>query len=203
MLISETHFTGKSYIRIPWYTDYHTNHPAETARGGTALILKSSNQQHPLNPVFGESSEGEDVSRTAAPFRESAWEFVVSEWFWIDNPCSEDKVRERRGILCPAILPQRNLTVSTYLSQFSQHLPSVHLISFILSQRCNIGALVPASELRLVGPLARLHFGIWSNHWSLQLSLIHSCSLKLSFLNISIITYLVNSVLESKPQIPW
>jgi hypothetical protein len=52
------------------------------------------------------------------------------------------------------MLPQRNLTVSTYLSQFSQPLPSVHLISFILSQRCNIGALVTACELRLVGPLA-------------------------------------------------
>jgi hypothetical protein len=50
MFISETHFTGKSYIRIPRYTVYHTNHPAGTARGGTALILKSSIQHHPLNP---------------------------------------------------------------------------------------------------------------------------------------------------------
>jgi hypothetical protein len=89
------------------------------------------------------------------------------------------------------------------LSQLSQPLPSVHLISFILSQRCNIGELVLAFELRLIGPLAWLHFGIWSNHWSLQLSLIHSYSLKLPFLNISIITYLVNSVLVSKPHIPW
>jgi hypothetical protein len=50
MLISETHFTEKSYICIPQYTHYHTNHPPGTARGGTAIILKSSIQHHPLNP---------------------------------------------------------------------------------------------------------------------------------------------------------
>jgi exonuclease III len=50
MLISETRFTEKSYIRIPQYTLYHTNHPAGTTRGGTAIILKSSIQHHQLNP---------------------------------------------------------------------------------------------------------------------------------------------------------
>jgi exonuclease III len=39
MLISETHFTEKSYIRIPQYTLYHTNHPAGTAWAGTATSL--------------------------------------------------------------------------------------------------------------------------------------------------------------------
>jgi exonuclease III len=34
MLISETQFTEKSYIRIPKYTLYHTSHPAGAARGG-------------------------------------------------------------------------------------------------------------------------------------------------------------------------
>jgi exonuclease III len=42
ILISETHFTEKSYIRIPHYTLSHTNHPAGTARGGTAIILKKT-----------------------------------------------------------------------------------------------------------------------------------------------------------------
>jgi hypothetical protein len=42
--------TEKSYIRIPQYTFYHTNHPAGTARCGTAIILKSSIQHHQLNP---------------------------------------------------------------------------------------------------------------------------------------------------------
>jgi hypothetical protein len=30
MLLSETHFTLKNYLRIPHYTIYHTNHPAGT-----------------------------------------------------------------------------------------------------------------------------------------------------------------------------
>jgi exonuclease III len=50
MLISETRFTEKSYIRISQYTLYYTNHPAGTAWGGTVIILKSSIQHHPLNP---------------------------------------------------------------------------------------------------------------------------------------------------------
>jgi exonuclease III len=50
MFMSETHFTEKSYIHIPQYTHYHTNHPAGTIRGGTAIMLKSSIQYHSLNP---------------------------------------------------------------------------------------------------------------------------------------------------------
>lgn len=42
MLISETHFTDKSYICIPSFKVYFTNHPAGTARGGTAIIIKNS-----------------------------------------------------------------------------------------------------------------------------------------------------------------
>jgi exonuclease III len=49
-LISETHFTSKSSFRIPHYITYHTNHPAGTARGGTAILIKNSIQHHFLNP---------------------------------------------------------------------------------------------------------------------------------------------------------
>jgi hypothetical protein len=42
MLISETHFTDKSYLKLRNYTVYHTNHPAGTARGGSAILLKNS-----------------------------------------------------------------------------------------------------------------------------------------------------------------
>jgi hypothetical protein len=47
MLISETHFTGeKSYLKLPGYTVYHTNHSAESAEGGTAIIIKISIKHH-------------------------------------------------------------------------------------------------------------------------------------------------------------
>jgi hypothetical protein len=34
MLISETHFNGKTYVKLPNYSVYYTNHQARTARGG-------------------------------------------------------------------------------------------------------------------------------------------------------------------------
>jgi hypothetical protein len=48
MLLSETHFTQNSYLRIPNYTLYHTTHPAGTARGGTAIIIKNTIRHHSL-----------------------------------------------------------------------------------------------------------------------------------------------------------
>lgn len=42
MLVSETHFTDKSYFNIPHYTTYQTNHPDNTAHAGAAIIIKNS-----------------------------------------------------------------------------------------------------------------------------------------------------------------
>jgi hypothetical protein len=42
MLISETHFTDRSYFRIPQYTTYYTNHPDNTAHAGTAILIKNT-----------------------------------------------------------------------------------------------------------------------------------------------------------------
>jgi hypothetical protein len=49
MLISETYFTEKSYLKLPNCTVCHTNHPAETVQGGTAIIIKNSIKHHQLN----------------------------------------------------------------------------------------------------------------------------------------------------------
>jgi hypothetical protein len=40
MLISETHFTETSCLKLPDYTVYHSNHPAVIARGVTAIRIK-------------------------------------------------------------------------------------------------------------------------------------------------------------------
>jgi hypothetical protein len=40
MLISEMHITRKTYLKISKYTVYHTNHPAGTAQGRTAILIK-------------------------------------------------------------------------------------------------------------------------------------------------------------------
>lgn len=41
-LISETHFTKESYIRIKGYNVYHALHPDNKARGGSAVIVKEN-----------------------------------------------------------------------------------------------------------------------------------------------------------------
>lgn len=46
MLISETHFTKKSYLKIPRYNIYDTQHPDGTAHGGTAIIIKTTIKHH-------------------------------------------------------------------------------------------------------------------------------------------------------------
>jgi len=42
LLVSETHFTNKSYLRVPEYILYHTMHPDGKAHGKIAIIIKSS-----------------------------------------------------------------------------------------------------------------------------------------------------------------
>lgn len=51
MLISETHFTKKSYIKIHNYTTYNTQHPDGTAHEGTAVIIKTAIKHH-VNPNY-------------------------------------------------------------------------------------------------------------------------------------------------------
>jgi hypothetical protein len=48
MLISNTHFTEKIYLKFPNNAVYHNNQPAGTARGGTATIIKNSIKHHQL-----------------------------------------------------------------------------------------------------------------------------------------------------------
>ena len=42
MLISETHFIDKNYLKIHGYNIYHTQHPNGKAHGVTGIIIKSS-----------------------------------------------------------------------------------------------------------------------------------------------------------------
>ena len=41
LLVSETHFTTKSYLKIPYYTIYDTKHPSGKAHGATAMIIRN------------------------------------------------------------------------------------------------------------------------------------------------------------------
>lgn len=50
-LISETHFTNKSYIKFNGYKSYWTTHPSERARGGTAVIIKQNITHYEQNDI--------------------------------------------------------------------------------------------------------------------------------------------------------
>lgn len=42
MMVTETHFTVKNYIKLHKYKIYHTTHPNDKARGGAAIIIRDS-----------------------------------------------------------------------------------------------------------------------------------------------------------------
>jgi hypothetical protein len=45
-LISETHFTQESYLKLRAFEVYHTIHPSNCARGGSAVIVKTEISHH-------------------------------------------------------------------------------------------------------------------------------------------------------------
>lgn len=42
LLVSETHFTDRTYFKIPKYKLYYTNHPDGTAHGGSAILIRET-----------------------------------------------------------------------------------------------------------------------------------------------------------------
>jgi exonuclease III len=44
LLISETHFTMKSYFKIPQYKTYYTNHSDGNAQAGVAVLVKQKTE---------------------------------------------------------------------------------------------------------------------------------------------------------------
>lgn len=49
MLVSETHFTNKNYLKIPNYSVYHTTHPDSIAHGGSAVIIRNNIKHYEAN----------------------------------------------------------------------------------------------------------------------------------------------------------
>jgi exonuclease III len=54
LLVCETHFTERSYFKIPHYNAYFTNHPDNTAHAGAGIIIKNTIQHYEL-PKFEEN----------------------------------------------------------------------------------------------------------------------------------------------------
>lgn len=61
-LIAETHFTKQSYINIPQYNIYHTIHPDNKARGGSAVIVRSNIEHHEENKISTEEFQATTIA---------------------------------------------------------------------------------------------------------------------------------------------
>jgi len=61
-LISETHFTPKSFVIIPGYQVYHACHPDGTAHAGSAIYIKNNLSHHPLTPYSENYLQATNIS---------------------------------------------------------------------------------------------------------------------------------------------
>lgn len=58
LLISESHSTERTMIRIPYYTIYFANHPDGTAHAGSAIIIRSTLKHHELESYITSKIQG-------------------------------------------------------------------------------------------------------------------------------------------------
>lgn len=68
LLISETHFTEKSYLKIPNYNLYHTNHPDNTAHAGTAILIKSTISHYELPKYEKDHLQATSINVKTMPY---------------------------------------------------------------------------------------------------------------------------------------
>lgn len=61
-LISETHCTMQSFLKVRGYSVYHTPHPSNKARGGSAVIIRESIEHYELMKTQYESMQVTTVS---------------------------------------------------------------------------------------------------------------------------------------------
>jgi len=75
-LISETHFTERSFIKFKGYTIYHTTHPGNTNRGGSAIIIKGNIYRNEEVQI-----EAEDIQATALNVKTTKHNIVVARLY--------------------------------------------------------------------------------------------------------------------------
>jgi hypothetical protein len=93
LLVSETHFTERRYMKIPNYNIYHTTHPDETAHGGTAVIIRP-NLKHHCNR-WGELAFGCESDLTSNRVLNTRKVCVEGQW----GKCY-DMYKQTLGLLC-------------------------------------------------------------------------------------------------------
>jgi exonuclease III len=82
-LIAETHFTKESFIRFQNYTTYHTIHPANTARGGSSIIIKNN-----IKHFEEEKYVTRDIQATIVTVKTSKQNLIVSAIYCPPRYCT-------------------------------------------------------------------------------------------------------------------
>jgi exonuclease III len=73
LFISDTHFTDRSYIKVPTYVIYDTPHPDETAHGGTAIIIRQNIKHH-----IREAYKQEHIQATSVVLKDNVGELNIA-----------------------------------------------------------------------------------------------------------------------------
>jgi hypothetical protein len=73
LLISETHFTAASYIKIPNYRMYHANHSNTSAHGGAPSLIKKTVDHYQLQKY-----EEKHLQATFIKFKTLPYELTIS-----------------------------------------------------------------------------------------------------------------------------
>ena len=67
-LVTETHFTSRSYVNLPGYVCYRTDHPDNSAHGGTCILIRKQISHHSLPPVSTNTLQCTSISVKTFPF---------------------------------------------------------------------------------------------------------------------------------------
>ena len=73
LLVSETHFTDRSYTKVPNYIIYHTLHLDETAHGVTAIIIRQNIKHH-----IREEYKQEHIQATSIALKDDVGELNIA-----------------------------------------------------------------------------------------------------------------------------
>ena len=90
-LISESHFTKLTVLKIPHYNVYNTPHPDGTAHGGTTLIIRKTISHYELPPY-----QTAKIQATIVKIKTVHWRFSVAAIY--SSPRHSISTGEYRGV---------------------------------------------------------------------------------------------------------
>jgi exonuclease III len=76
LLVSETHFTDRTVLKIPSYTIYHCNHPDGTAHGGAAVLIRTALQHYEV-PAY----QTEKIQAAIMQIKAQPWSFNIAAMY--------------------------------------------------------------------------------------------------------------------------